>query len=294
MLQRQIQIGRDLRIVGDLVQQPILRAVRVAVEHAHPVHALDLAHRAQQLRQHEVPVAEVAAVAAGVLGDQRNLRHALRGKAAALGHDVVEGPGGIIAANQRNRTVGAAVVAAVRDLHVGRVGRGGQNAAAVEEALAVVHVDRALARHGLVQHVVQARVVRHAHEAVHLRHLRGQRVGIALGQTARDEQLFQPAGLLVLRHLKDCVDGLLLGRLDEAAGVDEDDLRLGGIVDDLVAPVAQHAQHVFRIHQIFRAAQGNHAHGGAGAVVHIANSFQIMTVFSVNASILAWKCKPIS
>ena len=53
-------------------------------------------------------------------------------------------------------------------------------------------------------------------------------VAIAFDQAAGDDQLLRAAGSLVLRHLQDGVDRLLLGSVDERAGVDDDDVGVFG------------------------------------------------------------------
>ena len=259
MLKRQVEVGRDLRKAGDGVEQPVVGGVGVAVEHAHPVDAVDGADGLEQLGQQVVAVAEVAAVARGVLRDERQLRDAIFCKAAAFGDDVVERARRIAAADQRDRAVGAAVVAAVGNLDVGGERRRGQHARRLQKPRAVGGVAGAMAAFRVGEHFVEPGVVGHAHDAVDFGDLVEQRVRIALREAARDEQPLQAAGLFVLRHFKDGVDGFLLGRLDEAAGVDEDRVGLGRIGDDLHAARAQHPQQVFRIHAILGAAQRDQA-----------------------------------
>src|SRR5206468_2542792 len=75
-------------------------------------------------------------------------------------------------------------------------------------------------------------------------------------------------GLLVLGHLEDGVDRLLLGFADEAAGVDDDDL--GGLwrLYQLVARVGRVAEHDLRVDAIFRATKGDEVH------VHLKSRFR--------------------
>ena len=58
-----------------------------------------------------------------------------------------------------------------------------------------------------------------------------------------------------LRRLQNGLDRLLLGRLDEAAGVDDHDIGVGHIVHDLNAVLLKHGKHMFTVHQIFGASQ---------------------------------------
>jgi len=89
-------------------------------------------------------------------------------------------------------------------------------------------------------------------------------VAIALDQTASDDQPLRLAavGDLVLHHFKDRVDRFLLGRFDEAACVDDQNLRILGVWGQLAASAVEQAHHNLGIHQILRAAQRDEAHLG--------------------------------
>ena len=72
-----------------------------------------------------------------------------------------------------------------------------------------------------------------ADHGVHLGDLFFDLAAIALGQTAGDDHLQVGIRLLVGAGLKDVLDGLGLGALDESAGVDEDDVRICELLDKL-------------------------------------------------------------
>ena len=189
----------------DRVQQLVVHRVRIAVEHPHPVDALDGRHVREQVSEQQRLSLEVAAVAGGVLRDERHLGHALFRQLAALLHDVVIGPGAIPAADQRDGAVGAAVVAAVADLDVGRVGRGGQHAVALVEAVALADGQRPLALLRLVDDLEDALVVGHAHEAVRLAQRLAELLAVALRQAAGGQQELEPARSACIRPSPACV-----------------------------------------------------------------------------------------
>jgi hypothetical protein len=54
----------------------------------------------------------------------------------------------------------------------------------------------------------------------------------------------------VLRHFEDGVDRFLLRVVDEGAGVDDDDVGVGGVRRDLVPSLLGVAQHDFAIDEI--------------------------------------------
>ena len=78
---------------------------------------------------------------------------------------------------------------------------------------------------------------------------------IALHQAAGDDQLLGAADFLVLGHFEDGVDRLLLGGIDEAAGVDDEHVGLIGMRRELVAFGDELAHHDFTIDEVFGTAQ---------------------------------------
>ncbi len=64
---------------------------------------------------------------------------------------------------------------------------------------------------------------------------------------------------LELRHLEDGVDRLLLGRVDERAGVDDDDVGVAGVGGDLVPGLSRVAQHDLAVDEVLRAAERDEA-----------------------------------
>ena len=91
-------------------------------------------------------------------------------------------------------------------------------------------------------------------------------VAVALDEAAGDDEAlgFAAVLLLVLDHLEDGVDGLLLGGVDEAAGVDDDDLGVFGAGGELGAAVVEHAHHDLGVDEVFGAAEGDEAYFRAG------------------------------
>ena len=68
----------------------------------------------------------------------------------------------------------------------------------------------------------------------------------------------------VLDHLEDGIDGLLLGGVDEGAGVDDQDFCVFGVVGELGAGAMEQAHHDLGVDQILGAAEGDEADFGAG------------------------------
>ena len=57
--------------------------------------------------------------------------------------------------------------------------------------------------------------------------------------------------------LQDCIDRLLLGGLDERAGVHDDRVRLGSVGDDFMAAGFEQAAEVGGVGDVFEAAEGD-------------------------------------
>ena len=74
---------------------------------------------------------EVFAVAGGVLADEGDLADALGDEGFGFGYDAGEGTGTELAAELRDDAEAAGMVAAFRDLDVGRGARGGEDARGV-------------------------------------------------------------------------------------------------------------------------------------------------------------------
>ena len=125
------------------------------------------------------------------------------------------------------------MIAAFGDFDVGEMPRRGEDAR--RQVVVQVRLERARSgshafaeRHDLVEFVG-------ADERVDFRQICLDIAAVALHQAAGDDQLLRAAGLLVLGHLENGVDGFLLGGVDETAGVDDEDVGLVGMGSQFVA-----------------------------------------------------------
>jgi hypothetical protein len=86
-------------------------------------------------------------------------------------------------------------------------------------------------------------------------------IAIPLHQAAGDDEALGAAAALalVLHHLKDGIDRLLLGRVDEAAGVDDEDVRVFGPRCQLAAGAVEQAHHHLGVNEVFGAAERDKA-----------------------------------
>ena len=258
MLQWHVDVFDQRIVLRERVEQLLRDAVGVGVEEPHPLglRRFDLGEAGEKLRE---PVLhfEVLAVAGGVLSDQVDFPNSLAEQAGGFRHDGLETTAPELAPVLRDDAERAGVVAALGDLHVGEVLGGGKHA-----------------RGGIVVEVQAARVhgrgvfdpLAHGHDAVdfvgpddgvHLGHVLQDVAPVALDQAPGDDQALRPAHLLVLGHLQDGVDRLLLGGVDETASVDDQHLGLVRMGGELMPAGGELAHHDFRIDQILGATEAD-------------------------------------
>ena len=241
---------------GDHVDQVVVHLVGVQVVEPHPVEG-QLAQLGKQLPQPAAAI-EIGAVAGDVLGDDDQLLHPPVGQGLGLGEQGLHAPAAVAAPEIGDDAVGAAVVAALGNLQVGGVGRRGHHPGPV--LLRVVDVAEAagMAADGhLLQGGDDVGVAAGAQHAVHLGHLLLQLVLVPLGQAAGHQQLAQLARVLQGGQLQDVLDGLALGGVDEAAGVEHRHVRPLRVGHQLIPGIPGQGHHLFGIDQILGAAQGD-------------------------------------
>ena len=84
---------------------------------------------------------------------------------------------------------------------------------------------------------------------------------VPLGQAAHRHHRLGPAGLLQVRGLEQGVDAVLLGRLDEAARVDQNGVRVGRIGDQPEPTRRQPPRELLGVDLVASAAQGHQRDG---------------------------------
>ena len=158
----------------------------------------------------------------------------------------------------------AAVIAALSDLQVGDGLAGGAVAGQVLVAdkggirTDLVHP---LASFDALEDADDVLVVARSNNRLGLRQALQQFLLEVLGQAAGNDQL-----LALLGQLHQGAHGLFPGVLDEAAGVDHDDSRVGFIGADPIARLREQPEHVLGIDSVFFAAEMRERHGFASAL----------------------------
>lgn len=80
---------------------------------------------------------------------------------------------------------------------------------------------------------------------------------MAFDEAAGDDEALGATGVFELGHFEDGVDGLLLGGVDEGAGVDDDDVGVFGVSGEFVSFRDEIAHHDFGVDEILGAAETN-------------------------------------
>ncbi len=285
--------------VGHRLEQARAHLGGLQVGHPNPVDALDRGQLGKQLLEQR-EVAEVLAVGGRVLADEEQLPHALLPQPARLGDDVGGPPRDERAAEHRDGAERATPVAAAGDLQ--RRPRAGVEPGA-HEVLAVAvpgqrHAGsrtRAVDRRQRQQHATVrgnvgcrprttedgGQVARHVAVGVETEHgvgigqLVGEGLAVALGEAAHGHDGLGAPGLLEVGRLEQGVDGVLLGLLDEAAGVDQCDVGVGGVVDEGPALGGEPAGELLGVDLVAGAPEGDQrdaaaARGGGHAATLVA------------------------
>ena len=263
VLERHVEVGADGRFVGHDLEQLVGDRRRVRVEQPEPA---DVGHADGESPEQpgERGVArQVAPVGGQVLRDQGELDRTLRREARGLGDEVVHRTALVPATDLRDDAEAAGVVAAFRDLEIGRPP--GARPDAGRHAVRGQHVLRAAVDDGRVRERRLDRVgdpeeVSGANEHVDLGQRLLQVVGVALREAAGHDE--PPSGPRRLHggEVEDRVDRLLLGGPDEGAGVDDEHVGGVGVEHHLVAAARQHAEHDLAVHLVLRTAEGHEVH----------------------------------
>ena len=256
VLDGDIKIVEHLAAGGHSLQKLVVHLVGIEIMQADPGNAGDLLQLPQQVGEPPAAV-EIQPVAGDILRHHQKLPHAGLRQTPGLLHQRFHGRGTEGPADHGDDAVGAPVVAALRDAEIGGI-PGRQQDSAPRQAAFLPRgkifppgrgVERAL--DGLHDAVVAAG----AQGGVHLRQLPEKVALVSLGQAAGNDQRLQLALLFQLRQLQNRLNGLALGAVNKAAGIDNGRVSPLRLLQKLHARLLQEPQHLLGIHQIFGAAQ---------------------------------------
>ena len=247
MLDGHIDVFDYLGVACDFFDKSVGDAAGIAVEQPQPANPVDGRQLAQQ-RVERVCAVQVLAVARGVLRDEAQLPHAERRKLPRLLHDFAHRPRAEAAADGRDHAIGAAVVAALRNLQIREMLLRGDDALPAERrGVDVAEARERLFRIRAAHRLADVAVGAGAEYAVDLGHLLQKLLAIAFGQATRDHDAAEGVVFLQPGDVEDVVNRLLLGAFDKRAGIDDDHVRVDVLGDDLEALCGELCEHDLRI-----------------------------------------------
>ena len=251
MLQRQVDIFDHLRLSCHDLQQRIGHTIRVAIQHTNPVKTVDFTQLGQQFIQGILAV-QVLSIAGGILCDQIQLLDTACCQSSGFLEDVLHLAGAESAANQRDGTEAASVVAALCNLQISRIVGGTQHPVAVERQVCLIPKGRySLSVQRLLDRLCNLGVAADAQHNVCLRDFTDQLVAVTLCQTAGHHQHLDLSLIFQLRKFKDGFDGFSFGVLDKTTGIDDDHIALLCVRADFISVVDHQCQQDLGVHLIF-------------------------------------------
>ena len=259
MLNGQVQIRHHLGIAHHGLDKRITDPFGVRIENPNPADAVDLLQVVQQLTD-GTGFTPVLAVGCGVLGYQDQLPHPFTGQPAGFGHTVLQRTAAKRTANHGNGAIVAAVVASLGNFQVGiMLGRGDDPRTAQRHiglGAVTFHLTGACCTDPS-HNGRQRRVGTNAHYRVDLGDFLHDLLLVTFRQAAGNDHFEIWILLFVLAGHENVLDGFGLGRLNKAAGVDDNHIRFGRVGNRRV-PVLEEgmAEHI-RVHLVFGAAQRN-------------------------------------
>ena len=199
-------------------------------------------------------VLQVEAVGAGVLADDQQFLGPGGDQFLGLAEDGVGAAADEVAAQGRDDAEGAAVIAALGNLDVAVVARGELEPGLGDQ----VDVGRGDRRGGLVDGGDDLLILLRAGDGQHVGEAGADELGLVPQAAGDDDAAVLGDGLA------DRLQALLLGAVEETAGVDQDDVGAGIIARHLIALGAQPGQDPLGIDQGLGAAKRDHADARRG------------------------------
>ncbi len=265
MLERHVEIGDDPLGASQHLVKLFGEVVGVVVEDADPIELFDLIELAEEFGQ-PGPAVEIDAVIGHILGHQDQLANAIGGQLASLFDHPLDRLRHMLAAHIRDGTERTEPIASLGDLEVGEVAGCDPQPGAVILGL---HRRRAKDRALLVQPAEDPfrdprdlLAAEDADDLVHLGELIEQDISLPLGQAAGDDDPFDLPCPLTAQQFLDDAARFLPGRIDEPAGIDDDQVGLLILGHKHEPVLRQQPEHPLGVDKILGAAEADERDGG--------------------------------
>ena len=259
MLDRQVEITADLFLRADRLDELRIDLLRIAVENADPVQLFDLTELTKKQVQRLLPV-EIETVERRLLRDQNKFGHPVAGKAFRLGDQLFFRNTSVMSADLRDNAVGTVLITPLRDLQVRIMTSGRDHSLRLDDLIpaGILKKNTLFPGKCIIDRLRDPGAAGRPDDRVDLRDLLKDLLLVSLGHAAGDHKDFQVPGLLQVSQSEDLLDALLLGLLDETAGVDHRRFRFILVIRDLIPVFGKDAEHFLGVDKIFVAAEGNH------------------------------------
>ena len=226
VLQRNVDVLRYFRQCRHSLDHFVGEAVWIEVEDADPVQAIDFVQLAKEFRKGELLI-KVVAVLSHILGNQVYFSRSHPSQVTSLSQNSLDRLAVVLAAKTRDGAEGALVVAPFADLQVGtpRLSAAGASLDVRPSVMRWRKVNNPFLRgQSRLDDFVKSAHLSDSDVRVSSRSKAHQLGAHPLGQAAGDDDFAGQSGFFVANCLLDGFDGLLLGRFEESAGVDDGDV----------------------------------------------------------------------
>ena len=214
---------------------------------AYPLYSWNLRESPDQFGKATLLI-KIQAIISRVLGNQNQLPNALGRKVLRFLNQFLDGNGSVCPTDERYGTVGAAPVAAFRDLKIGRA-RSAFGRLALK-AFRVIRLDSQITDYRIE--------ITGSEPGIHLRDKRRKLMRVTLAKAAEHDKFAHQPTFLHLYCLQNSIYALLLGIADETAGVHQKDIDCIGRSfrqNDEISP--QLREEMFGVDSVFRTAESD-------------------------------------
>ena len=217
VLQSDVEILANVRLLANYVEQFERELVRISVVQTNPLYALYICNVRDKIGDVTLAI-DVHTIICKFLSDYLELLHAISHEFAHLLQNLLLRTADMLTGDDRYSTIGTTAVASLANLYVGIVMRRSDMASA-----------RACRLFGFAEVGKQLLEVELAVIFVHLRNLLLELLLIALRETTHNKEFAYLALFLSLNEFENGVDALLLCVLNEAASVDNNNFTLDAL-----------------------------------------------------------------
>ena len=251
MLQGEIHILYDLRLLRKNLDEFIAKIFRITVEYPNPCNLINLRQCLKQCGKHRFMI-EIQTIVCTVLCDENNLPHATSRKVLHLRDNILHGAAAKISPNKRNCTKCTTMVTSFGNFYISRIAwcRTQPRGLSIINGIICTGDDKPPPLQRFLNNLHDAAPCTGSDDGICLRHLIQKLLPITLPKTSCYNEAAAASCLLIVRHSEHRCDGLLFRRLYKCTCIDNQDICLCRFIRQLDAVLLHNPEHDFSIHQI--------------------------------------------